>query len=167
MPARPDDEGWKLFDRCLSTIVALGVLAICVITFLQVVFRYGFAYSLAWAEEVATFIMIWTAMLGLASHLGHGRMISLDVLEQAAHGRARMVLVSITSAATIAFLAVVVVLGFRMTVFPLTTGVSSAAEIPIQWIYAAFPVGGTLMILQIGRQLRRAKPVADDEIHPL
>jgi len=144
----------RILDAILAGFVSLGVFAISIITILQVIFRYGFSRSLAWGEEVATFIMIWTAMIGLASMLGRGNLISFELFLTKSSGVLRRILTFIVVGSTLAFIVYIIVFGLRMVLLRLTTGVSSAAEIPLQWIYASFPVGGIFMVLQICRRLR-------------
>lgn len=145
-------------ERILDGVVALGVVAISVLVVWQVVARYVFSASLSWSEEVATFVMIWTGLFGLVSLLRHGSFIAVDLFAEtrmrALKSAARVVAVG----ATLAFMGLLVWLGLEMSVFSTGTGVSSAARIPLSWIYLAFPAAAALVILRLVARLRRPGP---------
>lgn len=65
------------FNRLL---VALALAAIFVIVFTNVVLRYGFASSLAWAEETARFLMVFGAFAGAGLALRQGSLVAIEVL---------------------------------------------------------------------------------------
>jgi TRAP-type C4-dicarboxylate transport system permease small subunit len=52
-----------LFENTLAFILVVGVL---VIVAMQIVFRFFLHSPLSWSEELATYILVWTAFLGLA-----------------------------------------------------------------------------------------------------
>ncbi|HTV74885.1 MAG TPA: TRAP transporter small permease [Candidatus Acidoferrales bacterium] len=52
-----------LLENTLAFILVVGVL---VIVALQIVFRFFLHSPLSWSEELATYVLVWTAFLGLA-----------------------------------------------------------------------------------------------------
>jgi TRAP-type C4-dicarboxylate transport system permease small subunit len=53
----------RFFKTPLEASLCVLLVAIVLITFLQVVFRYLFHFSLAWSEELARFLFLWLAAL--------------------------------------------------------------------------------------------------------
>ncbi len=73
----------SLEDRIVSAnrfAVAVALCAIFLIVFVNVVGRYVFGTSLAWAEEVARFLMIFCTFAGAGLALREGRLVSIDML---------------------------------------------------------------------------------------
>ncbi len=56
----------KLRENYLEIALCLLLIAIVFVTFLQVVFRYAIHFSLAWAEELARFLLLWLGSLASA-----------------------------------------------------------------------------------------------------
>ena len=54
-----------LWKHPLEMSLCVLLVAIVVITFLQVLFRYVFQTSLAWTEELARYAFMWTAALSV------------------------------------------------------------------------------------------------------
>jgi C4-dicarboxylate transporter DctQ subunit len=60
----PSEEGLaSLIRRPLELALCIVLVAIVVVTFMQVLFRYVFQLSLAWTEELARFLFMWLAAL--------------------------------------------------------------------------------------------------------
>ncbi|MEX0759954.1 MAG: TRAP transporter small permease subunit, partial [Tistlia sp.] len=70
-------ERW--FVEANRAVVALALAAIFVIVFANVVLRYGFGWSLSWAEETARFLMVFGAFAGAGLALREGRLVEIDL----------------------------------------------------------------------------------------
>ena len=58
----------RLIDRAEELLMALLLIAMTVVTFVQVVARYGFNSGVVWAQELTVILFAWLVLLG-ASHL--------------------------------------------------------------------------------------------------
>ena len=56
----------KISLQPLELILCSLLVSIVIITFVQVLFRYVFQFSLAWTEELARYIFLWLAALSIA-----------------------------------------------------------------------------------------------------
>ena len=56
----------KIRENYLEVTLCVLLIAIVFVTFIQVVFRYVLHFSLAWAEELARFLLLWLAALASA-----------------------------------------------------------------------------------------------------
>ena len=56
----------RVCDFCMF-LASVGMLAALLLTFIQVVLRYVFSYSIQWAEETARYAMLCSMCLGLAT----------------------------------------------------------------------------------------------------
>ncbi len=70
----------RIFVEANRALVALALAAIFCIVFLNVVLRYGFGSSLAWAEETARFLMIFGALAAAGLALRQGGLVAIDML---------------------------------------------------------------------------------------
>ena len=145
-------------ERLIDVLVALGILFISGLVFSQFFSRYVFNFSLTWSEEVATFVMIWAGLLGLVGYLRHGDFIGFNLLfrvrSRTVHAGANL----ISQLATTAFMILIVWLGLRMSLFSASTGMSSAAQIPLRWIYTIYPVFAAGVLLRLVVRWFRAIP---------
>lgn len=139
----------RWFERLLDLTVVAGIVCISGLVFWQFVSRYAFSASLSWSEEVATFVMIWAGLFGVASLLRDGDLIAIDTVQRLQVRALRVAARLVALAATIAFLALLLVLGLEMSVFSSSTGVTSAAQIPLRWLYLIFPMTSAIMILRL------------------
>ena len=128
----------------LSIALTIGFL-FCLL--LQITMRYVFSAPLAWTEEVAVLLFVWTMLL-LAS-LGvrerfHVRLDLAPMLLPAGLGRARLEMLLTLGIG--AFGAVLAVTGLRLV--DLVWGNTSAAvQYPMQLLYFAAPVSGALIVI--------------------
>jgi TRAP-type C4-dicarboxylate transport system permease small subunit len=122
--------------------------ASCLLVFGNVVLRYGFGQSLAWAEEVGRYLMIWGALLAAGLALREGAHIAVETLPEALPPPlARLVrLVALLLAA--AFLALVAWLGWHYAMFAWMQR-TPVLRLPMGAVYLAVPVGAALMLLHL------------------
>ena len=66
----------KLVER----VLALGFIAAVCLNFANVVGRYGFGYSIAAADELQVYVMVYMAFLGAAVVAWRGEHLRMDVL---------------------------------------------------------------------------------------
>lgn len=111
----------RRFERYLvaanRAIIFVMMAMMATLVFVNVVTRYGFNFSIIWAEEVSQYLMIWIAYLGAGLALREGRHVALEMFQDrlptALSRRVRMAVGGLV----LAFLGAVTVLGFRFVVF--------------------------------------------------
>ncbi|HET9576943.1 MAG TPA: TRAP transporter small permease [Usitatibacter sp.] len=67
-------------DRVEEGLIAFLLAAMTVLTFAQVVARYGFNYSFSWALELTTVLFAWLIFLGIPYGVRVGSHIGVDAL---------------------------------------------------------------------------------------
>ncbi|WP_436641139.1 TRAP transporter small permease [Microbaculum sp. FT89] len=139
-------ESWIVaLNRALVAIVLAMVFAI---VFINVVGRYGFNMSFAWAEEVARHLMILGAFSGAGLALREGRLVAIDTLPIMLPRRYELALRWAIVAVMFIFMGVMGWLGIRFVEFgwdkeTMSTGISRG--IP----YLAIPIGCALFLVQL------------------
>ena len=135
-------------------IVAALLAAVLAIVFVNVVGRYGFGSSFAWAEEVARHLMILGAFCGVGLALREGRLVAITTLTDvlpAPFGKAvRIAIVAVM----FAFMGVMVWLGIKFVSFGWNKETMSTG-IPRGIPYLAIPIGCAIFLLQLAFFARR------------
>jgi TRAP-type C4-dicarboxylate transport system permease small subunit len=138
----------RYVDAGIDFLLAALLVAVTLVVFLQVFFRYVMNAPLSWPEEAARIMIVWLSFVGgyMAmredKHLGFGLLVGkLPVAWQRAVGVAGRVFVLI-------FLLVVVREGYAFA--------ASNIDVPMPytdistglWVYSVFPIAGALMLVQ-------------------
>jgi TRAP-type C4-dicarboxylate transport system permease small subunit len=121
---------------------------------LQVLFRFVIQKPASWTEETARYAFIWMTFVGSslgAKMAGH---IRVDMLETSVGGRAKTVLSIFGQIVFLIFALVMTVVGVQMCMALVQRPqLSPALKIPMQYVYAAMPVGMGMMTVRIARNL--------------
>lgn len=122
--------------------LAIGILALAAVTIANVFARSLTGWSLAWAEEVSSFLVLWITFLGVADAARRGRHIRMtaltDALAPATRRRLDVAIAVLTGALclVLAWIATGYVARVR------TWGaVSPALRVPLWLVYVAAPLG--------------------------
>lgn len=129
-------------------VCALLLAASCTLVFANVVLRYGFGISLAWAEEASRYMMIWLAFLGAGLALREGAHIAVETLPDSLPHGAAVVLRAVVVLLVGAFLALMLWLGWGYAEFAMMQR-TPVLRLPVGWIYLAIPIGMGLMLVHL------------------
>jgi TRAP-type C4-dicarboxylate transport system permease small subunit len=133
-------EEWTLFITVLVAMVAL---------FFNVVLRYGFAYSLAWSEELIREVIIYTTFIGCSVAIKNRSTIRIDALVQLVP-KLQFPLAIFSYLVNLTFAAVMVYFGWMMAVMQIESRQKTLIlEIPTVYLYAILPLMGIMMFLRV------------------
>ena len=143
----------ELYYRMLCSLVTFTVGALLVPVTLQVVSRYtDLIPTLMWTEEAARFLLVWMVMLGATVAVRRRMHFDIDLLPEpkTPHGKAvaRMVVDATIAALGLAFL----IIGGKYAL-DASTEVSEITELPMIWMYIAFPISAAGWLLFLGEQI--------------
>lgn len=127
-------------------VLILILAAMSVIIFTNVVLRYAFGESIAWAEEVSRHLMIWLTFLGAGPVLRYGGHIAVENLQDALPRAGAVALRVVVAIMMLAFFGFMVWYGWlymERTQFQMTP----ATQVSMAWVYASMPVGGVLLAI--------------------
>jgi TRAP-type C4-dicarboxylate transport system permease small subunit len=129
----------RALARCewLTMVVAFAVMVMVLMA--QVLFRYGLAAPLFWAEEVALILMIIMTFTGLSLLVRDRQLVSVDLLGQYLGGRAASALRRFVGLVVLGIALVMAWYGTRTVMTP-TVWVerSPTVSMPQAVIYAVF-----------------------------
>jgi TRAP-type C4-dicarboxylate transport system permease small subunit len=142
-------------ERKLSVadwIIATLFAATIVVVTAQVVWRYVFNDSLIWTEELSRYLFTWMTFVGAALAIREATHIRITALTDRLPPTARKWLRLATLALIVAFLAYMVLIGFRWVRLNADTR-TPALGLPLNYVlYAALPVAS---LLGVGFGIRR------------
>ena len=130
------------FER---VVLALGILAISVIIFLNVVFRYVFHISFSWAEEGSLYILIWITFVGMSYCVNTGAHVTMDVFFRVLPAKIQFQIRRLSNVVAFFLTLILAYSGYVLTTSIFRSGqLSSATGIGMWLVYLAVPVGSLL-----------------------
>ena len=136
------------FNKSAEWSCVLLLIAMTVVTFAQVFFRFVIVHSLPWSEEFSRYALVWASFLGASIALKRGLHIGVGVFIVRIPEEKRRLIYLITLMMMTLFLFVVIVKGFQMASFNMRQS-SPAMRIPMGFPYLAIPVGSVIMVLHL------------------
>lgn len=153
-----------IYERVMQGLAGASVGTIVVIMVVQVIARYVFNASLIWAEEVCRYLLIWMTFLfaGYAYH--RGELVLLDLFSSKVSPRTYLAIRILSGIPVIVFLCLIIQAGighalrFSAQIIPAANFIwmsltGSEAAVPIFWVYAAVPVGCTILLVHFVARL--------------
>ena len=142
----------KISLQPLELILCFLLVSIVAITFIQVLFRYVFQFSLAWTEELARYIFLWLAALSIAHGFKTKSHFALTFLVDRVGVKQKNIIFIIVNLSILTFLSVFVWKAFEYNLSVIdhigpSTGLSKFVP------YSSAIVGGSLMIYYVLRDL--------------
>lgn len=140
----------KLVDNFEFYISFVLLWVALVILFIQVVLRYVFHYSTAWAEELARYAQLWLIFISASFATKTHAHVRIDALVSVWPKKWRPYIYDIGDFIWMICNLIVVYFGFHYTVKVYQMGsIATGLKISLAWIYAAIPVGYLLMTLRL------------------
>ena len=138
-----------------ETLGALTMLAITLVLFAGVVWRYFFIDPLTWSDEIARLLFAWLAFLGAAIGVKRGAHSAVAVFEARMPLRWQRLMVLLALVATALMACVLVYTGTRETIANFSQ-VMAVTRLSRGWQYLSVPVSGALMLVYLVPLTRRA-----------
>jgi TRAP-type C4-dicarboxylate transport system permease small subunit len=137
-------NGYYRFLQVLLAVL-MGLLMIPVT--LQIISRYmGFIPRYIWTEEMARFCFIWVILVGSMVAVRDGTHFTVDLLPKASTKRGQASLNMFVDFWILLTAIVFIVWGWPLVKFGLLQ-TSEMAELPMVYIYMAWPIAGITWIL--------------------
>lgn len=127
-------------------ILSLLLLAMLVVSSMQIIWRYVFQISLAWSEEVARYLFVWSVWIGAAYASKMSRHIRITFLKEAFPEHWGRFFDTISALVTILFCGLLCWLSLKITyIIAVNEQQSPALQLPMWIPYMAVPAGTALM----------------------
>ncbi|MFM8624808.1 MAG: TRAP transporter small permease [Betaproteobacteria bacterium] len=135
-----------LVDRLLHFLLITTLLLLIVPVSLQIFSRFtDLIPRYMWTEEMSRFFFVWLIMLGATLGVRERLHFDVDFFPDLS-GRTAHVLLRLSQLAMLVFSAVILYWGVEFTKFGWNQ-TSELAEMPMWWIFIAWPIAGGLWIV--------------------
>lgn len=128
---------------CASLLGAMAALV-----FANAVGRYVFGISASWTEEVARYLMIWSALLAAGLALREGAHIAVETLPDSLPRPAAVAVRALVALIVGAFLALLVWLGWDYAAFARDQR-TPVLRLSMGMVYLAIPIGAALCLVHL------------------
>lgn len=144
-----------VIQKLEAAVLATSMIAIALITIINVFARNALGESIAAAEELNQFLIILVCFVGLSYGASQGRHIRMTALYDQLGRRARKVMMVVISGTTSALMFTLAWYAMRYALS--VDRVSPVLGVPLWWVYLAAPLGlflgGVQYLLTLGRNL--------------
>jgi len=138
-------DGLAWVEKLVLIIVSVIVT---VITFVNVVTRYGVHLSFSWSQELVVNLFILMVFLGTALCAREGSLISLSLVFDNVGVKAKKIMTVIITVFSLVFYWVLIQTGFAKTFTELKAGKETFSLGWPQWVFTIFlPIGAVLVAL--------------------
>jgi TRAP-type transport system small permease protein len=140
------------YYRLLNLLLGISVAALILPVTLQIVARFtALIPHWIWTEEMARFLFIWMVMLGAMIGVRDGTHFDVDVWPELGP-KANALLRIVSTLLILVFALVFVWYGIRFVQFGWNQ-TSELADLPMAWIFVAWPLTGVTWLLFGGERL--------------
>jgi TRAP-type C4-dicarboxylate transport system permease small subunit len=140
------------YHRLLTWLMVATVAILIVPVTLQIISRYtALIPSWIWTEELSRFLFIWMVMLGAMVGIREGTHFEVDVWPDLGP-KATALLRIVSSVCVLIFALVFLWWGIEFVRFGWSQ-LSELAELPMPWIFVAWPLAGLTWLLFLGESL--------------
>ncbi len=139
----------KYLDKLEGIFLSIILAAATILTFTQVVFRYGLNNSIFWAEEVVLYLIITMSFISSSIGVRKGAHITVDVLRAIIPTSGRRFFIYLSSILGILFGLALVFYGGNLFLATLDRGqLSPSLRIPVASLYAFIPATAMLQVFR-------------------
>lgn len=142
-----------IIDKLLFYLVSAALGGVVVICFVQVVARYIFNASFAWAEEISVVIVLWATWWGACLGIKHGNHLRVKILEEKITPRKAMILRLSLYSFAVPFLAVIAIMSKSLIESSAFMTLFSLPGVSRNIMNYSVPTGCLLMIYYILRSM--------------
>ncbi len=143
-----DVARFRYGDHAIEDWISVGILwVMSTFVFLQVFTRYFLNNSLAWTEEISSYLLICLTFLGSAMAVRKNTHIQIEFLYTIISYRAGLILALFVDVLRIAFLALSAYLAYEVMLI-MQFQYMAVVSWPLSWVYACVFVGYAAMTIR-------------------
>lgn len=125
---------------CRGLLFVILILMLTIVN-LEIISRSFFHYSFTWIEEVAKYLVVWTAFLGGICAVNLGTHPTITALLDKINGKFLTLFSSIVQLISIVSLTYMGVLGFNFTMTGFSLSMTALPQVPMAYVYMIIPIG--------------------------
>ena len=144
-----DDNLEKMI--CTVTLALMSAIIVA-----QVFFRYVLNNSLSWSEELARYLFIWTIYIGISYGVKMDKHVAVDAVYSYMPKGVKKYYAMIAYALFLLFAVAIVYYGVTVVGMQISSQVSPAMGLPMQYVYVAPVVGMVLTVIRLVQKIIEA-----------
>jgi TRAP-type transport system small permease protein len=144
----------RIFVRVNEFAVVVLMMVMTSLVLLNVVTRYGFQFSVTWAEELSRFVMIWVTYIGAGLALRQGNHVAFEYIQSLLPPRVLPYVRALVAIGILVFLAYLAYFGWEFSQLTMRQR-SAVMNVQRGVVGLAIPIGATVLgmhLLMIFRQ---------------
>lgn len=131
-----------MLEKIEKFVSCICVSVMAILVFANVIARYVFNHSLAFSDEMSTYLFVLMSFMGTAIAARRNAHLGLSILTDRISPQARTVVNIITYGIAALFCLLIVIFGIQMVISQYQLGQETAAMQWPEWIYGSFvPIG--------------------------
>lgn len=138
--------GW--LEYCEESLLLAAMATTFALLLLQVFSRYVFNWPLAWTEELARYLFVWSVFIGASQAMRTREHIAIGMVVDRLPRRLAIVVALVMSALVASFLLVVIVKGIELAA-KVADLPSTALEVSMAFVYVPVPLAGAIMLIRL------------------
>ncbi len=139
----------KLAMNFEAYLCAVAIAVMCVVVFIQVIFRFIIKASLPWSEELSRYLQVYITFFGTAYGIQTGAHLGIEAFTHLLPKGGRKVLAILVQIVSMLVCALILKLGIDIVTSQMASGqVSPAMRIPMWMIYGAIPAGMVFCVIR-------------------
>jgi TRAP-type C4-dicarboxylate transport system permease small subunit len=156
--AKPEHRFAEGLTRVLEYLSMACIVIMAILVIAQVIMRYVFNDPLEWSEEMARFVFISLAFVGIGAAYGRRRQMFIDALVLLLPAGVRRIVEFTVVGIASAFLIAVIAISARSIADLYRMEVTTPAlEWPMAYVYLVIPLGLSALIAQMWLDLYRER----------
>lgn len=142
----------RWIGRLEEGLLASLLVAMALLTFVQIVLRYAFNSGLVWAQEATTYLFGWMVLLGISYGVKTKTHIGVDVWVKKLSPRGQRGVGIAAAAICVAYALILLIAAVRYESVMITLGID-AEDIPVpRWVFLlSLPVGFALLLVRFAQ----------------
>ncbi len=140
----------KILDYFEESVIILMMTYMAVMNFLNVVFRYCFANSFSFTEELTVTVFVWVTMLGVAAGFKRYAHLGMSFVVDLFHGKTKAMFALLGVICGLIFMVLVLIYGIEMVQGQIGMGATTPVlRMPQAVQGLSMPVGAVFVIIRI------------------
>ncbi|MHC1758774.1 MAG: TRAP transporter small permease [Negativicutes bacterium] len=135
-----------LLYKSVTVVNAILFAALIVIVFTQVIFRYVFASSFIWGEELSKYIFVWLMFLGISSGIYNSKHLGISYFAGKLSIQGQQMVKYFCYGLTILFFSILGGTGFMFSLMNMDS-LSPVLHIAYGYIYGIIPITSLFCVL--------------------
>ncbi len=136
----------NILNRLEEGVLAMTLLGLALMSFVEVVSRYLFNYSFTWLEELSRFVSVFITFLGASLGVKYGMHFAMDFFVEKGGNRLGNAMRVVSNLLSAVLFAVIAWIAWKHVGKFMRFGTTSAAMgLPMYWAYLPIPLFSMLM----------------------